>query len=698
MAAQAACTADQSLSRTEWKKSLWDYLDPLLAGADGLWVDFFPDELSNGLWIGLRVCANKMFFLPPFLGFPPQVGHSRQKLVFVSDRPVKAIYPPRQELSSAQVSISYDPPPLKTGLFEKNFDFVHLQRADDLAGIMNAPGWVLNCQNLHVEQAVCAIAQKYGIKISFWDRSYSSALRSLAGHPCPFDIPMDKNLRQRLQRVSQVSRLLPPKEKAGGAEEDVSNLIWAYSYGKLGLLAEFMDFNYVGRVPSQEIALPPPFRDALKDAPLMLSLSGAIQKLEKLLPPESGVSLVDRLWVLLLWRIFLLPDTDAWCLWYYSFARYPERVVKATRRILETGFEKRQNMRAIIKTILQSILYYDINGSGIGTLLDDLEKTRESWQAPDSDAWGAQITALFSILRGENPSKSLASNCVSEKEVSDVFASYGVRLIRSGMVEDGLRAIRKDMDSATLTDFGWRLSLKSLSGVEGPVLDEFLDRCVPLEKACEASFIYTQCNICGIVGKIPRAKSLSSLGRMCQKLKDGGLDNRWNLLMYVSFITVLGRGGEALSLCRERGMTSDMGLLIHLSTLNFLMHEYDLSAQVLDLMWDAPANNYETAHAAVLNWVLGQRDRGIILMKRLKTQCPSFWEPLFVSPASAMLIFLLGVLGRACADEKMAQLALRRLDVPEWEDRRAYIMGMASSPMAIRLDEEFREWILRSLE
>lgn len=658
-----------------------DLLDLATPGITGFFVNFFPDELLWTDWKQLYPYSKHFVFLPPLPQPLSHAGDKKSKSAFITDSPASSIYPPTPESFAKDYALhDYRPANIPAGCFHKVFDFISAQRHQDLNLALLAPSWIVQSTSPHIQQALCMLAQMHGMKVSFWQKTYSSPLRHLTGEETAFDWTTDTSLRQRWMRTSQSSATVPPTPHF----LQLNDVITRLSYPKLKLSNELIELEFHTPKLDAQHLLPLQLINHFQFSPTFPSLLTAAEVIPQTTSGPSS-ALLSRLWRAILTRIFLAGPTPARRHWYYAFCHHREPTLNATIDIIAFSISQRTPDYEIIKTVLQSAIYYRIPAAQINSLLELLKNSQSVWARIDAH-WEAEITGMIDILQGRPPS-------VSSLSLQCIHAIYTLQPSGGATV-----TLPNDLSADSLSDFAWRFTLQGLFAAANPFFEQFIALTVNKQN------LFTAFCVCN---------ELHSFHSGDPQWRQQHSQVIQQLLVLAERLEVPAAEVQLMKLCfRATVEDSSVGVIseyqtsrahlgaaagVFLATIYFQKLDASAAVSILNISGEEKLDDWLTSVAAMLFISSGNRDKGLSLLTELKNQNPCGLRFSFLSPQAPFVFFVIGALGRITGDSQLTQLALGKLTAPALADHVSALQHIPSPSEPRPLPADITQWLLLSL-
>lgn len=662
-----------------------------LDDARTIFVDFFPDELTQEAWEQIKTHARKMVFLPPLITLPAQVGAQKQKPLLWVDTPQKNLPPVDWIQQDKNLQGLCRLWPIPAAALAKIFDVRQAENQTDICESLNSPLWVLAVNDAQTEHALYQVARQYGIRVAYWERAYSSPMRYMAGYEHPFDTLQDKSLRARLKRVRET----PPAPAQVPQKISLAQVRETLGYARLGLGAGAYPWVMRPEATLATQTLPQDFTHKLTLPQTSMVICAGIRTLGKKQNETPAQALTERLWSVLLTEIFSLPTDHAAQRWAAAYAAQPHLCASITRLLLRqaNGWE----LRNIVFVVLFNIFTLEIFDATAKKLLQDIRELEPRWfDYPDlqPEQW-IQKALMDACWESANPT---ASETEAPSACKDLWAYRAVTLWRQKNAEQAAQALRKAIAEKSITRLGWRIMLPHALEAGGEVFGEALTAAIA-EVGAEHAVFYAMEGKWGMPADAAWGKAhAGELAQMVTALEKNPNENgHWSDRRFY-LLALTQKAPEAAAKYQSEEIyrrNAHAGLLLAFSAM--IAGQEKTGVEILKAIDPGALPGFGMALHATLAMRAGMAERGHGTLTALMQAEPAFWQTTPMDIRAADKWMLAGIIGRATHDAEMTKRATERLEGPLWKDKLAVVKNAPSSLTPESLTHELREWILNDI-
>lgn len=676
----------EQLARNEGSDGPWAFLTNRTWECKGLeeakvvFVDFFPDELTQEKWEQVKAYRGKMVFLPPWVVVGPQKKVN-------SSKPVVWLATGAKNLPAVEGVFDNDKNlrglcptwPIPGKAVAKVLDIRNVT-AEDIGQCLPAPAWILSVDDAQTEHALYRLARQHGIRVAYWERTYTSPLRYLTGYEHAFDVVQDKSLRERFKRAYAPGEIAPPPP----TEAKLERVMERFGYRALGLAEDGYTWSYECNQQIWQQGLPGAFAQKLALPQTLHTLGVGLQEVLKQAADSTSLALAGRMWQMWVTYVLSMPPDVARERWGVAMATQPTPTLRATLYLMEKTTQAAQWL--VMQTALQGAFMFEAPADARAQIADGAQAYgKRWWESNDSTPVMLEIKTLMEILRRKAAPQRSPSASIYE----------AVWHLRQGSVNEAAQMF--ESSAAGATPFGYRVALWNT--FERPDM--------PFGKILKAA-----AGACGVdlavVYALERRWDMAAdknwrnahkgrLNEMAQLLKDSRPGSQGASVLELFLWMMVERAGEALEEYRAQAKTlgSSIGMILAFMALN--TGQAKEAAELLKLVEHEKLSTSERATYAACQLMAGHVERGMSVLTEVMRESESFWRTTPMDAAAPQKWMLAGMIGKMTGEETIAQKAAERLNLAMWEEKRVAIANAPQNLGGAQLPVEIKQWIAKSL-
>ena len=658
-----------------------------------IFVDFWPDELSDAQWETLQPFLGQIFFLPPLVHLPAQVSSARSKPCFIFGGDATVLPSVHRVDNQNGEELNLQLPPLSAKYFTSHFPQASGLNAPTLAALPSADSWIVSNVSAPDAHALYQLAQDHHIPLAFWDSPYSSPLRQLCGYRPDTRASYDASLRQRFARVRAATAPTATLTRYTQLAQVLSQLGYARWFAPAATitwaLAEYQNF--------QHTTLPQEFQQAAQNKRAVIAQSCAT---EIILPDAQASSEEKTLaWKKILIGILSLRPEEALKFYGQALSLQPAETLYASQWAAHQCRKNPSGLINILNVILRSIFVQRFQHPLLPEFFTQLYQLEKYWlptQTDDQPPSGAWTLVHLMNLMGAQPSRALpASATAAQRPLYDLHLFQSWALLHAGQADAALTAAQKDLQDSKASAGAAVALLGEFFRLAPAQLPALMAKMQGLLSPAVIANAATRNNWNWCVNTSWRNERRALLQQFTQ---DMGRETEIAFRVpHIAAALFAGDTAQALDVCKKQNATWTQQWGMTVAHFFWMAGQQQTASELLDSADPAAMHEWNLARYATLAFGLGNAVRGSAALAQMQKTSPYFWSTHLLSSHQEEKIMLAGLIAAAIGDHALRDHALKKLSQPSCADRHQRVAQAPTVCTLTDIPAELRQWIASTL-